>query len=164
MALGSRQTGPSNVISLKKVGVKLHREKSGENDIIEPRHVQVITGSENVKIITGKLIRKNIFEKQLSDDLEDLKSLQGKFVDIKNSDYLQCQSIFRNFKISANLISFWYKSRHNVLPCHYTHHCGILSIHVNVDWKAFWLESISNVLNGCKEIKNNYSKRHDAIF
>ena len=49
--------------------------KSGENDITEAGHVQVIIGSENVKIATGKLIRKDILEKQLSDDLEDLKSM-----------------------------------------------------------------------------------------
>ena len=43
-----------------------------------------------MKIVTGKLIRKDILEKQLSDDLEDLKSLpmQGTFVDIENADYL----------------------------------------------------------------------------
>ena len=97
---------------VKKVRVKLHCEKSGENDLIEAGHAQVIIGSEKVKIVTGKLIRKSILEKQLSDDLEDLKSLpmQGIFVDIKNADYLLSQNIFRNFKISANLISFWYKA------------------------------------------------------
>ena len=26
------------------------------------------------------------------------------------------------------------------------------------------MESISHVLNGCKEIKNNYSERHDTIL
>ena len=107
---------------VKKVGVQLHWEKSGENNIIEAGHAQVIIGSEKVKIVTGKLIRKNILEKQLSDDLENLKSLpvQRTFVDIKNADYLLSQNIFRNFKISANLISFWYKSGHNFLSCHYT--------------------------------------------
>ena len=44
---------------VKKVGVKPHWEKSGENNITEARHAQVIIGSENVKIVTGKLIRKN---------------------------------------------------------------------------------------------------------
>ena len=57
-----------------------------------------------MKIVTGKLIRKVILEKQLSDDLEDLRSLpmQGTFVDIKNADYLLSQNIFRNFKMSDN--------------------------------------------------------------
>ena len=150
----------------KQVGVKLHWEKSGDNDITEASHAQVIIGSENVKIVTGKLIQKDILEKQLSDDLEDLKSLpmQGTFVDIKNADYLLSQNIFQNFKISANLISFWRKSRHNVLSCHFTLSLWYPEHSPERPLDRYKLESISHVLNGCKEIKNNYSKRHDAIL
>ena len=41
------------------------------------------------KIIVNKSIRKEITEKQLSGELEDLKSLQiqGTCIDIKNADY-----------------------------------------------------------------------------
>ena len=119
-----------------------------------------------MKIVTGKLIRKSILEKQFSDNLEDLKSLpmQGTFVNIKNADYLLSQNIFRNFKISANLISFWYKSRHNVLPCHYTLSLWYPEHSPECQLDGCRLESISHVFNGCKEIKNNYSKRHDTIL
>ena len=30
--------------------------------------------------------------------------------------------------------------------------------------RVYRLESISHVVNGCKEIKNSYSKRHDTIL
>ena len=119
-----------------------------------------------MKIVTGKLIRKDILEKQLSDDLEDLKSLpmQGAFVDIKNADYLLSQNTFRSFKISANLVSFWYKSRHNILPCHYALSLWYLEHSPECRLDGYRLESISHVLNGCKEVKSNCSKRHDTIL
>ena len=61
-------------------------------------------------------------EDQLSKDLENLKELpkQGRLVDNKSADYLMSQNIFRNCKLTDELIYFWYMARHNVLPCYYT--------------------------------------------
>ena len=145
---GVQSDWPQLCYLVEKVGVKLHWEKSGENDIIEAGHAQVIIGSENVKIVTGKLIRKDILEKRLSDDLEDMESLpmQGAFVDIKNADYLLSQNIFRNFRISAISISFWYKSRHNVIPCHYTLSLWYPEHSPGCRLDGYRLESISHVL------------------
>ena len=61
MVLQSSHTGPSYVISSKKVGVRLDLKKSGESNIIEAGHAQVIIRSENVKPVTGNLIRKRNF-------------------------------------------------------------------------------------------------------
>ena len=59
---------------------------------------------------------------QLSKELEKLSELpmQGRLVGNQGADYLMSQNIFRNYKLSDDLISFWYKARHDVLPCYYT--------------------------------------------
>ena len=62
------------------------------------------------------------------------------------------------------MISFWYKSGHNVLPCHYTLSLWYPEHSPECRLDGCRLGSISHVLNGCKEIKNNYSKRHDNIL
>ena len=56
----------------------------------------------------NKNVRKEIIEKQLADELEDLTSLQmqGTFIDIENADCSLSQNIFRNLKIADNLMSF----------------------------------------------------------
>ena len=46
--------------------------------------------------------------------------LRHPVVDNKNADYLMSQNIFRNWKLTDELIYFWYKARRNVLPCYYT--------------------------------------------
>ena len=63
-------------------------EKTGENDIFEAGNAQIIIRSTQVtKILISKSIRKEILEKQLSDEPEKLKSLpmQGTFIDIENA-------------------------------------------------------------------------------
>ena len=85
-------------------------------------------------------------------------------IDINNADYLLSQNICRNFKITDNLISFWYKARHNVLPCHYPLSLWYPEHSPECRLDGYYLHSISHILNGCKEIKNNYSKRHDYIL
>ena len=74
------------------------------------------------RIITGKQIRTDLVEKLMYNDLLDLKNLpmQGRLIDIRGADHLLSQSVFRNYKLSENLIIFWYKARHNVVPCNYT--------------------------------------------
>ena len=74
------------------------------------------------QIITGKQIRTEFVEKLMYDDLIDLKNLpmQGRLIDIRGADYLLSQSVFRNYKLTENFVTFWYKARHNVMPCNYT--------------------------------------------
>ena len=108
---------------VSKFGVRLQWERIEENNIHQAGNAQIIIGTLGPKIvITGKVIRKEILEKRLSEDLQDLKNLpmQGTFIDINNADYLLSQNIHGNFKITDNLIRFWYKARHKVLPSHYT--------------------------------------------
>ena len=85
--------------------MRLHFEKVEENDIHQAGKAKIIIGTLSQNIFTtGKVIRKGILEKQLSEELQDLKNLtmQGTLVDINNADYLLSQNIYRNFKIIDN--------------------------------------------------------------
>ena len=85
--------------------MRLHLEKVEENDIYHAGKAKIIIGTLSQSIFTtGKVIRKGILEKQLSEELQDLKNLtmQGTLVDINNADYLLSQNIYRNFKIIDN--------------------------------------------------------------
>ena len=73
------------------------------------------------------------------------------------------QNIFRNYKLSDDLISFWYKARHNVLPCYYTQSLWYTNQSATCVLNGYSIESTAHVLNGCSKLKNNYSKRHDRI-
>ena len=70
------------------------------------------------RVVQDDRIRKEIIEGQLSKDLENLKELpmQGRLVDNKSADYLMSQNIFRNSKLTDELIYILYKARHNVPP------------------------------------------------
>ena len=60
------------------------------------------------QIITGKQIRTDLVEQLMYDDLIDSKNLpmQGRLIDIRGADYLLSQSVFRNYKLSENLVTF----------------------------------------------------------
>ena len=81
-----------------------------------------------------------------------------------HADYLLSQNIYRNFKITDNLIGFWYKAKHNVLPCHYTLSLWYPEHSPECCLDGYYLDCMSHILNGCKEIKNSYSKRHNYIL
>ena len=92
-----------------------------------------------------------------------LGQMEGTFIDIENPDYLLSQNIFRNVKITDSLMSFWYKARHNVLPCHYTLFLWYPEHAPDCHLNQYKLERMAHILNGCKEINNNYSKRYDYV-
>ena len=102
---GGQSDWPQLCHLVSKVGVRLHWEKVEENDIHQAGKAEIIIGTLNQNIFTtGKVIRKEILEKQLSEKLQDLKNLtmQGTLIDISNADYLLSQNIYRNFKIRDN--------------------------------------------------------------
>ena len=119
------------------------------------------------QIITGKQIRTDLVEKLMYDDLIDLKNLpmQGRLIDIRGADYLLSQEcIFKNYKLSENLVTFWYKARHNVMPCNYTLSLWYPEQSAACQLDNYHLERMSNILNGCKQLQKNYTKRHDRIL
>ena len=112
-------------------------KKTGENDIFEAGNAQIIIRSTQVtKVLISKSIRKEILEKQLSDELQKLKSLpmQGTFIDIENADYLLSQNIFRNFKITDSLMSFGTKPDTMCYPAIIPYLCGTQSTRLTVVW------------------------------
>ena len=141
----------------------------GENteDIHCAGNAQLILKSEEgrTRILFNKRIRKEIIENQLSKELEQLSELamQGRLVGNQGADYLMSQNIFRNYKLSDDLISFWYKARHNVLPCYYTQSLWYTNQSASCVLGGYSVESTTHVLDGCSKLKNNYSKRHDRI-
>ena len=88
--------------------------------------------------------------------------MQGKLFEIDGADYLLSQDIFKNIKFTDKLVRFWYKLRHNLLPCNFT-----LSKWYAKDPKCdlcqYSPESMSHILNGCKRLSGLYTSRHDKL-
>ena len=61
------------------------------------------------------------------------------------------------------LMQFWYKARHNVLPCYYTLSLWYPNQSATCTLDGYSTESTSHVSNGCKKLKHNYTTRHDRI-
>ena len=102
------------------------------------RNAQVIlTVDTTTKVIIGKTSRKEILETQLIADSNKLKSLpmQGQLYNIDGADYLLSQNIYRNFRLSGNLVQFRYRARYNVLPVIIRYHFGTqIKTNIFVRW------------------------------
>ena len=90
--------------------------------------------------------------------------MQGRLIDIPSANYLLSQNIYRNYKIKDDLLSFWYQAKHNVLPCNYTLSIWYPGLSPTCTIDGYRLESMSHILNGCTELRNNYIARHDQIL
>ena len=92
---------------VQKINANLKWEKNTE-DLYCAGYAQLIMKSEHngTRVVQNDRIRKEIIEDQLSKDLEDLKKLpvQGRLVDNKCADNLLSQNIFRNCKLTDQLI------------------------------------------------------------
>ena len=107
---------------------------------------------------------QNAFDGPGQEELKHQKDLkmQGTLFGLEFIDYLVSQDIFKNIQWSDQLVQFWYKMRHNVLPCNYT---------LNIWHKTppeciidnYRLESMAHILTSCVEFKDFYSIRHDTI-
>ena len=152
-----------------KLGLKLsweHPEKRSLMDCGNACASFVCKRSNDTKVfITSKKLKAEIIDKQIYEELDNAKELpvQGRLLDNNNADYLLSQNIFRTYKLSDNLVQFWYKARHNVVLCNYS--LSIWYPQQSPDCKidGYHLESMGHILNGCKEFRNNYSTRHDTI-
>ena len=89
--------------------------------------------------------------------------MQGRLTDIAGADYLLSQNIYRNYKIRGDLISFWYKAKHTVLPYNYTLSIRYPGQSPACTMDGYRHESMSSILNGCTEFQNNYVARYDRI-
>ena len=148
-----------------KINAELKWEKNTE-DLHGAGNAQLILKSgDKTKILQSNRIRKEVIEDQLNRELENLKKrpMQGRLVDNIKANYLMSQNIFRNYKLTDEFINFWYKARHNVLPCFYTLSLWYSNQPANCVLDDYRIESTAQVLNGCKNLRGNYSKRHDRI-
>ena len=120
---------------------------------------------DDIEISLGSKPRKRIQEIMLHKDLKEFKELkmQGTLADLKDVDYLLSQDIFKNPTWSDSLVKFWYKMKHNVVACNYTLSIWYTATSPNCSLDNYRLESMAHLVNGCKEFKDNYSKRHDKI-
>ena len=109
-------------------------------------------------------MRPEIIDKQIYEELSHTKELpmQGRVhvLDNINANYLLSQNIFRNYKLSDNLVQFWYKARHNVIPCNYTLSFWYPQQSLSCKIDGYGLDTMAHISNGCREFKNNYSTRH----
>ena len=166
---GVQSDWPQLCYLIHRAGTTLKWEHSEKIDLMQAGNAQLIYKCEKTnvtQIITGKQIRTDLVEKLMYDDLIDLKNLpmQGRLIDIRGADYLLSQSVFRNYKLSENLVTFWYKARHNVMPCNYTLSLWYPEQSAACQLDNYHLESMSHILNGCKQLQKNYTKRHDRIL
>ena len=92
--------------------------------------------------------------------------MQGRLVSNQGADYLMSEKIFQKYKLSGDLISFWYnyKARHNALPCYYTLSLWYANQSASCVLDGYSIESTAHVLNGCSKLKNNYSKSTTALL
>ena len=148
-----------------KINAELKWENNTE-DLHSAGNTQLILKSgDKTKILQSNRIRKEVIEDQLNRELENLKKLpmQCRLVDNIGANYLMSQNIFRNYKLTDEKIHFWYKARHNVLPCFNTLSLWYSNQSVNCVLDDYRIESTAHVLNGCKNLRGNYSNRHDRI-
>ena len=155
---------------VRKLDVELTWEYPEEHDLMLAGNAQITFNCEKsntVKVLTTRQkIRNELLERMLHRELRDLKELpmQGRLIDIPGANYLLSQNIYRNYKIKDDLISFWYKAKHNVLPCNYTLSIWYPGQSPACAMDGYRLESMSHILNGCTEFRNNYVARHDRII
>ena len=89
--------------------------------------------------------------------------MQGRLIDLKTFDYLLSQDIFKIGIWSDALVNFWFKLKHNVIPCNYTLSRWYRSMSQVCPLDGYRVESMSHILNSCKEFRRHYSKRHDKL-
>ena len=154
---------------LNKLAGKLRVSLTFENVEVEElmdagNAVLLYENGDVIRYSSNKVLRKKLMLQQLETELSDIKQLkiQGTLIDLPNTDYLLSQDIFRNTNWPDKLVIFWFKMRHNVTACNYT-----LSLWYGSSptcaLDGYRLESMANLLNGCKKIKDVYSSRHDKI-
>ena len=121
------------------------------------------SNTTKVFVISWRM-RPEIIDKHIYEELSYAKELpvQGRLLDNIDADYLLSQNIFRNYKFSDHLVEFWYKARHNVIPCNYTLSIWYPQQSPSCKIDGYSLDSMAHILNGCREFKNNYSTRHNT--
>ena len=93
--------------------------------------------------------------------------LQGKLACISTADHSVSHTIFKNYAVDEDIITFTIKSRLQVLPTRhnlslwypntFSPHC------LHHDNTTPPMESLSHILNGCHVYKGMYISRHDRI-
>ena len=149
--------------TLKKLKLVAHWENPATIDLMQAGRA-ILKLQSGVEFDGNVNLRKKIQDHQLKTDelvLQGLK-MQGRLFKIEQADYYLSQDIFKNTKFKDKLVRFWYKLRHNVLPCNFT-----LSKWYNVESKCnlcqYNPESMAHLLNGCKQFSGLYSSRHDKL-
>ena len=169
--LDTRITGGFGTISdwpqlhrlLRMLRLKAQWEHPNSIDLMDAGKV-ILKYESGVNLPLNKNLRKKLQDIQLEIDEVILKGLkmQGKLFKLENADYLLSQDIFKNIKFADKLVCFWYKLRHNVVPCNFT-----LSKWYGIEPKCnlcqFIPESMAHLLNGCKRFSGLYSTRHDKL-
>ena len=90
-----------------------HQEKRGLMDCGNAHASFICKCSNDTKVfITSKKLEAEIIDKQIYKELDNAKELpmQGRLLDNNNADHLLSQNIFRTYKLSDNLVQFWYKA------------------------------------------------------
>ena len=160
---GVQSDWPQLCLLARKLSIRILWENANVGDLMLAGKAYIRHNNRDFR--DEKLIRKKLIEIQLALDGNILSSLpmQGTTFALDDADYLLSQNIFKNFKLSDKLIQFWYKARHNVIPCNYTLSLWYPQHEPACTIDNYPKETVSHLLNSCKNFKDNYSKRHDRI-
>ena len=122
----------------------------------------ILTVYTTTKVIIGKTIR-NLGKSTRCRFQQTEIPTDARTVVRHRWSYLLSQNICRNFRLSDNLVQFWYRASNNVLPCNYTLSLWDANKNPTCSLDGYHLENMSHVLNGCRQFSKNYSKRQDRV-
>ena len=78
-------------------------------------------------------------------------------------DHKYSSAYLTNHKLSDDIRSFVCRSRLQILQCNNLLHLYYNTNHKSCDLCNHPLETVSHIMNSCKQLKNMYSKRHNRI-
>ena len=107
------------------------------------------------------VLNKRILDKNLHSAGE--LAIQGAFFTLKNVQIKSSHSVLYNWNIDDVLVKFCLKARLRILPTEYIKYMWNSENDPVCRLCKSKREYMSHVLNGCKELSNFYSRRHDRI-
>ena len=109
----------------------------------------------------SEVLKTLVLKKHL--DKAKLLSLQGCFFNLIDVDNKNSHSIYYNWKVSDQLITFTVKARLNILPTNFTLYIWDRQKNPACTFCGHQSESMAHLLNSCIRFKNFRSRRHDRI-
>ena len=128
-------------------------------------HEKACVFTQNGKQYGEINLNKKLYEETVEEICRHSNTLklQGSFLNMLRVDPKLSSNIHYNWAVNDDLVKFCVKARLNILPTNYTKYIWNRENNPRCGFCGYPTESIAHVLNGCKEFRNFYSRRHDYI-